>query len=289
MPLGYEQAVAAADFLRNYLPARPTILVILGSGLGGFATTLEAPQALTYESIPHFPCSTVAGHRGEWLSGYCQGIPVAVMAGRFHYYEGYEPDQITFPIRVASLLGIERLVITNAAGGVNLSFARGDLMLIEDQINLIGINPLRGMHDDRWGERFADLVNAYDAGYRRMALAAATAVGISLQQGVYAALPGPSYETPAEVNMLRVIGADAVGMSTVLEVIVARQMKMQVLGISCITNSAAGVSGEALQHQEVLQTAAAASDRLTQLLAVLIPQLSSFEGAPVIPVDREKR
>ncbi len=274
----YEQAAISAQFLADHLEEIPAVWVILGSGLGTFANSLESAQRFPYASLPHFPTSTVAGHGGELIVGQCQDITVGVMQGRFHYYEGYELAQVTFPIRVAKLLGIDRLVITNAAGGLNLQFAAGDLMLIADQINLMGANPLRGIHDDRFGPRFPDLTHAYDPHYRQIALEAAEQLGLTLQQGVYAAVVGPTYETPAETRMLQAIAADAVGMSTVPEVIVARQMGMRVLGISCITNLAAGITSYPLSHQDVLATGQRVSSQLIALLQQVLPRLCQADS-----------
>ncbi len=269
----YEQAAIAAQFLVERLEVKPAVWVVLGSGLGAFAETLQSAQRFDYADLPHFPATTVAGHGGAVVVGQSQGIKVGVMQGRFHYYEGYDLDQVTLPIRVAKLLGGDRLVMTNAAGGLNPNFTPGDLMLITDHINLLGANPLRGVHDERFGPRFLDLTDAYDLDFRQITLDSAHHLGLTLQQGVYVAVAGPTYETPAETRMLQAIAADAVGMSTVPEVIVARQMGMRVLGISCITNLAAGITNHPLSHQDVLATGQRVSGQLIALLQHVLPRL----------------
>jgi purine-nucleoside phosphorylase len=274
----YEQAAIAAEFLAERLELIPAVWVVLGSGLGAFADTLASAQRFDYSTLPHFPPATVAGHGGAVIIGQSQGVTVGVMQGRFHYYEGYELDQVTLPIRVAKLLGGDRLIVTNAAGGLNPNFTAGDLMLITDHINLIGANPLRGIHDERFGARFPDLTNAYDLDYRQIALESAHQLGMTLQQGIYVAVAGPTYETPAETRMLQAIAADAVGMSTVPEVIVARQMRMRVLGISCITNLAAGIASNPLSHQEVLATGQRVSGQLIALLQQVLPRLCQADS-----------
>lgn len=268
----YTRATAAAEFLRQY-QILPDIWVILGSGLGSFASTLKKSLAIPYADIPHFPRPTVTGHGGKLILGQCGEIAVGVMQGRCHYYEGYSLEQVTFPIRVAGLLGVQRLVITNAAGGLNPDFVPGDLMLITDHINLLGMNPLQGQHEARFGDRFLDLSQAYQATYRELALKAAAEMNLTLRQGVYVALPGPSFETPAEVRMLRALGGDAVGMSTVPEVIVGRQMGVQILGISCITNLAAGIGSEPVNHREVLEVGEQVSQHFCELLQRTLPRL----------------
>ncbi|MBW4549591.1 MAG: purine-nucleoside phosphorylase [Aphanocapsa sp. GSE-SYN-MK-11-07L] len=284
----YEQAAIVANFLAERLEVMPAVWVVLGSGLGAFADTLNSAQRFAYTDLPHFPPATVAGHGGAVIVGQCQSVTVGVMQGRFHYYEGYELDQVTLPIRVAKLLGGvrpcrprgNRLIVTNAAGGLNPNFTAGDLMLITDHINLLGANPLRGIHDERFGARFPDLTAAYDPDYRRIALESADQLGLTLQQGIYVAVAGPTYETPAETRMLQAIAADAVGMSTVPEVIVARQMGMRVLGISCITNLAAGIANHPLSHQDVLATGQRASSQLIALLQHILPRLC--EADPMV-------
>lgn len=227
--------------------------LILGSGLGDSLSPLEDARALSYRDIPGFPVSTVPGHRGEWVCGTLHGKRVAVMRGRFHFYEGYSVQDVTLPVRVMRQLGVHTLVVTNAAGGVNTGFAPGDLMLIRDMINYSGLNPLMGPNLDAFGPRFPDMSRAFDAELMALARRQAQALGLSLREGVYMWFSGPSFETPAEIRMARTLGADAVGMSTVPEVIVARHSGMRVLGISCITNMAAGILDQPLNHQEVLE------------------------------------
>jgi purine-nucleoside phosphorylase len=236
-------------------PLRPRIGLVLGSGLGEFATTLEGAATIAYAAIPHFPVSTAIGHRGELVVGRSAGVPVAVMAGRVHYYEGYTPAEVVFPIRVLGRLGIKAVVLTNAAGGVNVGYKPGELMIIEDHINHMGMNPLVGPNEEALGLRFFDMSEAYDPELRRIAEKACQQAGVPVRKGVYIAFSGPSYETPAEIRMARVLGADAVGMSTVPEVIAARHMGLRVLGLSCITNMAAGVVKRKLDHREVLEAA----------------------------------
>lgn len=252
--MNVEQIQTAASFLNEKLPAAPEIGLILGSGLGVLADEIQDAVTVPYEDIPHFPVSTVEGHAGELVIGTLAGKTVAAMKGRFHYYEGYTFEQVTFPVRVMKAIGIDTVVVTNAAGGVNESFEAGDLMIISDHLNLMGGNPLIGKNDNRLGVRFPDMSEAYSKRLRALAKEAAAKVGISVQEGVYAANTGPVYETPAEVRMARVLGADAVGMSTVPEVIAARHGGMKVLGISCISNMAAGILDQPLTHDEVIET-----------------------------------
>jgi len=244
---------AAAALLRSRTPLRPAIGAILGSGLGAFADSLSEAVSIPYSEIPHFPTSTVVGHGGALVIGRCGGVEVAVMKGRVHFYEGYTLEQVVFPARVLGRFGVKTLLVTNAAGAVNTSFAPGDLMLIEDHINLLG-NPLLGPNEEALGERFIDMSEAYDRGLRDVAEAAIQASGARARRGVYLALTGPSFETPAEIRMFRTLGADAVGMSTVPEVIAVRHMGVRVVGLSCITNMAAGVLDQKLDHREVLET-----------------------------------
>ena len=254
------------------------IAVILGSGLGDFEEQLLDPVAIDYDEIPGFPISTVAGHAGKFIVGTVRDKRVLVMSGRIHSYEGYSMDKVTLPIRVMRLLGVKTLIVTNAAGSVNTAFKPGDLMLIEDFINLSGRNPLRGKNQDRFGPRFPDMTNAYDPELRQIALQEAEKLGISLKRGVYCWMNGPSYETPAEIRMVRILGADAVGMSTVPETIVARHCGMRVLGISSITNMAAGVLDQPINHEEVLAVGREVKESFSQLLDAVIDRLPEEEA-----------
>lgn len=247
--------------------------VILGSGLGAYADRLEDATRLPYAEIPGFPRSTVAGHAGMWCAGTLHGKRVAMMQGRFHYYEGYSMKDVTLPVRVMQRLGVGTLIVTNACGGVNKSFAPGDLMVISDVFGLTGQNPLIGPNLDAFGPRFPDMSCAFDPTLRHLAHESAKELGFSLREGVYAQMTGPSYETPAEIRMLRTLGADAVGMSTVPEVIVARHSGMRVLGIACVTNMAAGILDQPLDHREVTETAERVKDRFTALLDAVIEQM----------------
>lgn len=250
------QVQEAAAYIKEKLGGRaPEIAITLGSGLGNLADHLVDAVQIPYGEIPHFPVSTVAGHKGQFVVGKLEGREVLCMQGRFHYYEGYDLKQVTLPVRVMKLLGISTLIVTNAAGGINTGFRPGNLMLIEDHLNLTGENPLIGENLEAFGDRFFDMTVAYDAGYRALAEQLAAELNIPLQKGVYAWLTGPNYETPAEIRYLRAIGADAVGMSTVPEVLVARHSGLRVCGISCITNLAAGMGDGLLSHEEVKETA----------------------------------
>lgn len=251
----YDRALATAGFLRSYLPEVPHVAMILGSGLGDLADDVQGGHRIPYHEIPGFPVSRVEGHSGQLVTGTFQGRPVVMMQGRVHYYEGWELDDVTFPIRVFALLGIKTLLVTNSAGGANPEYTPGDLMVIRDHINLTGVNPLRGANEDRFGLRFPDMSDPYARELREVMHRAAAQLGIRLQEGVYAGVAGPSYETPSEVRMIQRLGGDAVGMSTVPEVIVARHSGMRVAGISCITNPAAGLNTEPLTHEEVKETA----------------------------------
>jgi len=251
-------------------PVRPSVGLVLGSGLGGFAQTLDKPVVIPYREIKHFPTATAIGHKGELALGHANGVPVAVMSGRVHYYEGYRPDQVVFPVRVLARLGVKVLVLTNAAGSVNVNYKPGELMVISDHINLMGINPLVGPNEEQLGLRFFDMSDAYDPALREIAEKACWKAGVTVRHGVYVAVAGPSYETPAEIRAFRTLGADAVGMSTVPEVIAARHMGLRVLAISCITNLAAGVSKKKLDHLEVLEVGRKVQASLADVLARII-------------------
>lgn len=249
-----EKINASATYIKAQISDEPQIGLILGSGLGVLADEIAHHIKIPYEAIPHFPVSTVEGHAGQLVVGKLNEVTVIAMQGRFHYYEGYSLEQVTFPIRVMKQLGVEKLIVTNAAGGVNESFSPGDLMLISDHINQMGINPLIGPNNPDLGVRFPDMTNAYCKLLRDIAKQTAKRLNIKVKEGVYVGNTGPTYETPAEVRMARMIGGDAVGMSTVPEVIVARHMQMKVLGISCISNMAAGILDQPLSHEEVIET-----------------------------------
>ena len=256
----------AVDYIRSRTDAEPAIGLILGSGLGDFADTLENRRIIPFTDIPDFPAATVPGHTGAFAFGEKHGKSVVCLQGRLHYYEGHPMQLLTLPVRIMAKLGVKTLVLTNAAGGVNKDYRPGDLMLIADHINHSGSNPLIGVNDPELGTRFPDVTDLYSAALRLKIKLAAVEAGISLRQGVYMMFPGPSYETPAEIRMARCLGADAVGMSTVPEAIVAAQCGIRCLGISCITNLAAGVSPNKLSHQEVMETAAQAHDSFQNLL-----------------------
>jgi purine-nucleoside phosphorylase len=264
----------AKRYIEGRSAMRPRIGVVLGSGLGAFAEELEARVEIPYSEIPGWPVSTAVGHAGKLVLGELSGISVAAMAGRAHLYEGNSPGQVVYGVRVLGALGVRSMVFTNAAGGINLAFGRGGLVLISDHINLQGCNPLVGPNDDSLGPRFPDMSEAYSRSYRDTAKQVAAELGIAVSEGVYAALLGPSYETPAEIRYLRAIGADLVGMSTALEVIAANHMGMKSLGISCVTNMAAGVLPQKLDHNEVLQTGAEVAGTLVHLLKALLPRLA---------------
>ena len=255
-------------------PERPAVGLILGSGLGAYADTFRKRVVIPFQELPHFPKSRVVGHSGNLVLGEVDGVPVAALQGRVHYYQGCSITDVAFPARVLGCLGIRELVVTNAAGGVNTAFKPGDLMLISDHINLMGTNPLIGENIDAMGPRFPDMSEAYSRPLREIALRVGKEKGIPLRQGVYIALAGPSYETPAEIRMCRVLGADAVGMSTVPEVIVLAHMGIQVLGISCITNMAAGILPQKLTHQEVLETTERVKEQFIALLQGVVPLLT---------------
>ena len=268
------QVQEAAAYVRSALDGRrPEISITLGSGLGDLAERLDAPLTIPYKEIPHFPVSTVSGHKGQFVCGKLGGKEVLCMQGRFHYYEGYDLKQVTMPVRVMKLLGIDSLLVTNAAGGINTGFHAGTLMLIEDHLNLTGENPLIGENLDAFGDRFFDMTVAYDKEYRTLAKATAEELNIPLATGVYAWLTGPNFETPAEIRYLRTIGADAVGMSTVPEVLVARHSGIRVLGISCITNLAAGMTDNTLSHEEVKETADRVQNEFIRLVTGIVSRM----------------
>ena len=269
----FARAEEAAAAIRRRIKVTPRVAVVLGSGLGSFADCVEQPIAIPYSDVPHFPRPTVEGHSGRLVAGTVAGTPVAVMQGRVHGYEGYSPEEVTFPTRVLGRLGIGTLVVTNAAGGIRLDLHQGQLVLLSDHINLTGRNPLVGPNDERLGERFFDMTEAYSKRLRLLAREAATRHGISLPEGVYLSVSGPSFETPAEIQAFRTWGADLVGMSTVQEVIVARHMGIEVLGISCVTNMAAGILDQPINHLEVIETGARTQEHLTTLLVDLLPKL----------------
>ncbi|MFS1512270.1 purine-nucleoside phosphorylase [Chengkuizengella sp. SCS-71B] len=263
----------SANFIKGKLKQAPEVGLILGSGLGVLADQIESATEIPYEEIPHFPVSTVEGHDGKLVIGLLEGKNVLMMKGRFHLYEGYTDEVVTFPIRVMKELGIKTLVVTNAAGGVNTSFEPGNLMLIEDHINFTGKNPLIGPNDNELGARFPDMSEAYSKRLRAIGESVASDLQINIQQGVYIGLLGPSYETPAEIRMLRILGADAVGMSTVPEVIAARHAGIEVLGISCISNMAAGILDQPLSHDEVMETTEKVKEQFLGLVKGILPKL----------------
>lgn len=269
----YDQLQETVSAVRGKAPKdfAPKVGIILGSGLGDFADRFEGKVAIPYKEIPHFPSSSVPGHAGRLVLGKVGGVDAVAMQGRVHYYEGYQPWQVAYPARVLCLLGIKTLVVTNAAGGINPDFKPGDLMVISDHINLSGWNSLTGHNDDRLGPRFPDMSTAYNPKLRELLLSIAQKQNLKLKTGVYAMVSGPSYETPAEIRMLRVLGSDAVGMSTVPEVTAASHMGVKVAGMSCITNLAAGIGTNPLTHQEVAETANQVRDVFIALLTEFLP------------------
>jgi purine-nucleoside phosphorylase len=269
----HDRVMEAVGWIRQRVGATPEVAVVLGSGLGEFAEQLERAVRWRYEEIPHWPMSAVVGHAGELVVGELEGRRIAVLAGRVHLYEGHGPQAVAFPVRVVATLGVKALVLTNAAGGINTGFAQGALMVIDDHLNLTGANPLVGPNDERFGPRFPDMSQVYTPRLRELAHQVAAGQGLTLAHGVYAGLLGPSYETPAEIRYLRAIGADAVGMSTVAEALVASHMKLEVLGISCITNMAAGVLPHPLDHDEVMETARRVKDQFGALLGEVIRRM----------------
>ncbi|WP_433963911.1 purine-nucleoside phosphorylase [Tunturiibacter gelidiferens] len=282
----YDKAQAAASYIRSKTPLAPSLGIILGSGLGNFATHVKSPTRIPYADIPHFPQSTVVGHSGHLVLGTIGGVPVAVMQGRVHAYEGYSMEQVTFPTRVLGLLGCRTLIVTNAAGGIRTTLAQGSIVAISDHINLTGTNAALGPNEPRFtvvptpAQRFFDMSTAYSLRLRTLALEEATRQEFLLPEGVYLAVLGPSFETPAEIRAFRTLGADLVGMSTVHEVIVARHMGIEVLGLSLVTNMAAGVpaygreTADTIDHEEVMETGRRVENQFTSLLTALIPQIA---------------
>ena len=274
MPDQFALAESAAQLILSRTSLLPRIGLVLGSGLGGFADSLTEATPVPYAEIPSFPRSTAIGHAGRMVIGKAGDVAVAAMQGRVHLYEGYSAQEITFPIRVFARMGVRAVILTNAAGGINRGYSQGALVLIRDHINLQGANPLIGPNDDRFGVRFPDMTRAYAKELRAMAREEAAKLNIVLHEGVYAALPGPSYETPAEIEYLRRIGADLVGMSTVAEVIAARHMGMKVLAISCVTNMAAGILDQPLSHAEVMETGERVKSTFESLLNAVLPRIA---------------
>ncbi len=271
----FTNAESAAQFVLSQTSLRPKIGLVLGSGLGGMADELTEAARVPYAHIPCFPRSTAIGHAGQMVIGKAGGVSVAAMQGRVHLYEGYTPQQVAFPIRVFSRIGIRALILTNAAGGINLEYKQGALVIISDHINMQGHNPLLGPNDDRFGLRYPDMSEAYCKSYGQIALEEARRLGVPAYPGVYAAMLGPSFETPAEIRFLRTIGADVVGMSTVSEVIAARQMGIKVLAISCVTNMAAGILDQPITHEEVLETGERMKDAFSALITAVLPRIAS--------------
>ncbi len=282
----YENAVEAAEFIKSKYDRPLKTALVLGSGLGDFADSLDDAVKLSYQEIPHFARSTVKGHAGRLVLGEIEGVPVAVQQGRFHYYEGYAMEQVIFPVRVFGVLGIENLILTNAAGSVQTSYKQGDLVLLRDHINLMGINPLRGANDERFGARFPDMTQIYDTEFQEIAACQANKMAQErfesgktkkleplLRRGVYCGLSGPTYETPAEIRMLRMLGADVVGMSTVPEAIAARHQGLKVLAMSCVSNLAAGMSDDTIHHEEVMEAGQKVANIFQELLRRIIRKL----------------
>lgn len=283
----HENAIEAAEFISSKYVRKPKIAIVLGSGLGAFADDLENAVRIPYDEIPHFSRSTVEGHAGQLVIGDLDGVPIAVQQGRFHYYEGYSMEQVMFPMRTFGRMGIETVILTNAAGSLDTEMSPGSLMLISDHLNMMGVNPLRGPNDNRFGPRFPDMTGVYDRDLQDLVVEAASNISKErfgngrddilsdfLYRGVYCALSGPTYETPSEIRLYRLLGADAVGMSTVPEAIAARHQGMKVAGISCITNYAAGMTGEAINHEEVMETGARVAEVFKELLRRVITRIN---------------
>ncbi|MEN2766123.1 purine-nucleoside phosphorylase [Ornithinibacillus xuwenensis] len=276
--MDYQKIKEASKFIESKLSVKPELALVLGSGLGVLAEEIEDPTIISYNEIPSFPESTVSGHKGQLVVGTLEGKRVLAMQGRFHFYEGYTMQQVTFPIRVMKELGIESLIVTNAAGGINESFQPGNLMVLTDHINNMGTSPLIGPNDEQLGVRFPDMSSAYDKQYIQHAVDCAKELGLEVKSGVYVGNTGPAYETPAEVRMLRQMGGDAVGMSTVPEVIVANHAQMKVLGISCISNMAAGILDQPLTHDEVIETTDQVKQDFLQFVKKIISTLPVKHG-----------
>jgi len=288
--MSYEKAAEAAEFIKSKYPRPIAVAVVLGSGLGAFADDIENAVQIPYEEVPHFERSTVQGHAGQLVLGEVEGVPVAVQQGRFHFYEGYEMEQVMFPMRVFGRLGVKNVILTNAAGSLSTEMRPGSLMLISDHLNLMGVNPLRGKNDEQFGPRFPDMTDVYTKSLQEIAIREADAIAKSrfdsgrdaehtmfLHRGVYCALSGPTYETPSEIRMYRLLGADAVGMSTVPEAIAARHQGMNILGISCITNFGAGMTAEPINHQEVMETGARVAEIFKELLRRIIKRIETTD------------
>ena len=275
LPDEFAKAEQAAEYIRSKTSLQPRIALILGSGLGPFGDAMESATRLSYAEIPHFPKPTAIGHAGKLVIGNVAGVPVAAMQGRVHYYEGLLLRDVIFPMRAFNRLGVKSAILTNAAGGINTSYSQGALVVLSDHINLQGSNPLIGPNDDRFGPRFPDVTRVYWKPYREIAREEANRIGIEVHEGVYVAVTGPSYETPAEIRAFRNLGADIVGMSTVSEVIAAAHMGMRVLAISCVTNMAAGILDQPLNHEEVLETGERVKGAFMRLLNAVIPRMAS--------------
>lgn len=273
----YKKALEAAEYIRSKTDFHAEIGIVLGSGLGGLAEEIENKVELPYKDIPHFVCSTAPGHKGQFVTGTLKGVPVICMQGRLHYYEGHDIKDVVFPIRVMSVLGVKNLIITNATGGINLSYNVGDLVLIEDHINFTGQNPLIGKNEEQFGVRFPDMTYAYDKGLRELAVKAAKEMGLELKQGVYLGGIGASYETPAEIRAFRILGADVVGLSTVAEVITAVHCGIKVLCISLVTNMAAGVLDRPLTEEEVLETGERKSKEMKRLVSEIVVDMNEVK------------
>ena len=271
----FARAERAAKFIRARARLRPRIALVLGSGLGAFADGMPRAVRVDYAKIPHFPRSTAVGHAGRLVIGEVGAVPVAVMQGRVHFYEGYTQQQVIFPMRVLARLGVRAVILTNAAGGINLEYDQGCLVVLRDHINFQGTNPLIGPNDSRFGERFPDMSRVYEPSYRKIALEEAARLGLGTFEGVYAAMTGPSYETPAEIRALRTIGADLVGMSTVPEAIAASHLGIRVLGISCVTNMAAGILDQPITTEEVIETGERVKHQFVALLSAVIPRIAA--------------